>query len=232
MALTAYEMHPKMVMGFDAVLADRTRACGRGPPRGRVGPSSRLTPGAGSICRPRCDETDELILRGADGVAEGVPEAAFAGMTLPKFRPDGGLADHPRGRRTPGLFSAIIGGWAAGANGSDAHHRSQSRADNQGASRHEQTTTSGRSDGRARPHRRPGGTRSLAGGVEGRLHRGQDHRPARHQRSHAAMCSSTRIQSLLESERGATVIRYSKPTFTKPAPVDLRHEIATPAARR
>lgn len=26
---------------------------------------------------------------------------------------------------------------------------------------------------------------------------------------------------------GATVKRYTKPTFTKPAPVDLRHEIAT-----
>ena len=29
------------------------------------------------------------------------------------------------------------------------------------------------------------------------------------------------------TELGATVKRYSKPTFTKPAPVDLRHEIAT-----
>ena len=28
-------------------------------------------------------------------------------------------------------------------------------------------------------------------------------------------------------ERGAKVKRYSKPTFTKPAPIDLRHEIAT-----
>ena len=28
-------------------------------------------------------------------------------------------------------------------------------------------------------------------------------------------------------ERGATVARYKKPTFAKPAPVDLRHEIAT-----
>ncbi len=28
-------------------------------------------------------------------------------------------------------------------------------------------------------------------------------------------------------ERGATVKRFAKPTFTKPAPVDLRHEIAT-----
>ncbi len=26
---------------------------------------------------------------------------------------------------------------------------------------------------------------------------------------------------------GARVERYAKPTFTKPAPIDLRHEIAT-----
>jgi hypothetical protein len=35
-----------------------------------------------------------------------------------------------------------------------------------------------------------------------------------------------RIEEKL-SAMGATVIRYAKPTFTKPAPVDLRHEIAT-----
>ena len=35
-----------------------------------------------------------------------------------------------------------------------------------------------------------------------------------------------RIQERLE-EIGASVKRYSKPTFTKPAPVDLRHEIST-----
>jgi hypothetical protein len=29
------------------------------------------------------------------------------------------------------------------------------------------------------------------------------------------------------SEQGATVLRFRKPTFTKPAPVDLRQEIAT-----
>jgi hypothetical protein len=28
-------------------------------------------------------------------------------------------------------------------------------------------------------------------------------------------------------ERGVDVRRYKKPTFTKPAPVDLRHEIST-----
>jgi hypothetical protein len=35
-----------------------------------------------------------------------------------------------------------------------------------------------------------------------------------------------RVEELLV-ERGAVVKRFSKPTFTKPAPVDLRHEIAT-----
>ena len=35
-----------------------------------------------------------------------------------------------------------------------------------------------------------------------------------------------RIAEHLES-RGHTVVRFSKPTFTKPAPIDLRHEIAT-----
>ncbi len=29
------------------------------------------------------------------------------------------------------------------------------------------------------------------------------------------------------TERGAAVARYRKPTFAKPAPVDLRHEIAS-----
>jgi hypothetical protein len=35
-----------------------------------------------------------------------------------------------------------------------------------------------------------------------------------------------RIAELLTA-RGAQVERFSKPTFTKPAPVDLRHEITT-----
>ena len=34
------------------------------------------------------------------------------------------------------------------------------------------------------------------------------------------------IQYVLE-QKGVTVLRYIKPTFTKPAPVDLRHEIST-----
>jgi hypothetical protein len=35
-----------------------------------------------------------------------------------------------------------------------------------------------------------------------------------------------RLEQLL-AEAGAKVLRFKKPTFTKPAPVDLRHEIAT-----
>ena len=35
-----------------------------------------------------------------------------------------------------------------------------------------------------------------------------------------------RIETLL-GDQGCTVERFSKPTFTKPAPIDLRHEIAT-----
>ena len=35
-----------------------------------------------------------------------------------------------------------------------------------------------------------------------------------------------RLQERLAAD-GANVQRYKKPTFTKPAPVDLRHEIAT-----
>ena len=35
-----------------------------------------------------------------------------------------------------------------------------------------------------------------------------------------------RIEAKLRAE-GAEVIRYKKPTFTKPAPVDLRQQIAT-----
>jgi hypothetical protein len=35
-----------------------------------------------------------------------------------------------------------------------------------------------------------------------------------------------RLQERLE-QRGLRVARFSKPTFTKPAPIDLRHEIST-----
>ncbi len=50
------------------------------------------------------------FVRGAGGIAEGMPEA-LAGATLPKFREGGLLIVHAGGHA--GLFSAIIGGWPA-----------------------------------------------------------------------------------------------------------------------
>jgi hypothetical protein len=35
-----------------------------------------------------------------------------------------------------------------------------------------------------------------------------------------------RFEAMLRG-RGLSVLRFAKPTFTKPAPIDLRHEIAT-----
>ncbi len=36
-----------------------------------------------------------------------------------------------------------------------------------------------------------------------------------------------RLEAGLRDRGAADVVRYTKPTYTKPAPVDLRHEIAT-----
>jgi hypothetical protein len=55
------------------------------------------------------------LVRGAGGIAEGLPEGV-KNATLPKFRPGGILVVHCGGGA--GLFSAIIGGWAGGALGS------------------------------------------------------------------------------------------------------------------
>jgi hypothetical protein len=52
---------------------------------------------------------DEIVV-GAQGIAEGVP-AAFAGQTIPKFRPGGLIIVRAGG--SAGLFSAVIAGWAA-----------------------------------------------------------------------------------------------------------------------
>lgn len=60
-------------------------------------------------------DSDEL-LRGSDGIAAGLrPE--MAGTRVPKFRVGGLLITQAGG--PAGLFSAIIGGWANGAMGSD-----------------------------------------------------------------------------------------------------------------
>ncbi|MEY3679615.1 MAG: hypothetical protein RL547_227 [Actinomycetota bacterium] len=101
--------NPKSILAFDAILV--------------VGPEhARVFAEAGW---DRTRVLDELharlqipgseLVRGAGGIAEGVP-AHLEGATLPKFRPGGILLVHAGGGA--GLFSAIIGGWANGDIGS------------------------------------------------------------------------------------------------------------------
>ena len=101
--------HPKLAMAFDAILV--------------VGPEhARVFREAGWSKARLLEELDarlqipgEQMVRGAGGIAEGMPEF-FRDATLPKFRPGGLLVVHAGG--AAGLFSEIIGGWVNGAIGS------------------------------------------------------------------------------------------------------------------
>jgi hypothetical protein len=101
--------HPKLPMGFDAIVVvspDHARVfADAGWDRARV--LAEL--------HARLQLPGDEIVRGAGGIAEGVPEA-FAGTTLPKFRDGGLLLVHAGGGA--GLFSTIIAGWVNGATGS------------------------------------------------------------------------------------------------------------------
>ncbi len=94
--------HPKLPLVFDAILAVS-------PEHGRV-----FREAGWSKARLRQEILGQLMLpweqleRGADGMAEGVPESMRAPV-LPKFQPEGLLIVHVGG--PAGLFSAIIGGW-------------------------------------------------------------------------------------------------------------------------
>jgi len=102
--------HPKLPYAFDALLV--------------IGPEhARVYAQAGwnrervlQEIHSRLQLAGSEIVRGAGGMAEGVQEA-FKDATLPKFRPNGLLLVHAGGQA--GLFSAIIGGWANRAIGSD-----------------------------------------------------------------------------------------------------------------
>ena len=101
--------HPKLPMVFDAILVI-------GPEHGRVFKEAGWTK---AQLKGRLQELTLLdgaeIIRGAGGIAEGVPEG-FKDSQLPKFRPDGIVIVHAGGGA--GLFSTIIGGWANGETGS------------------------------------------------------------------------------------------------------------------
>ena len=102
--------HPKLPLGFDAILVV-------GPDHARVFAEAgwtreRLLAELHADLQLAGDE----IVRGAGGIAEGVPASVAAHGTLPKFRAGGILLVHAGGGA--GLFSAIIAGWANGKTGS------------------------------------------------------------------------------------------------------------------
>lgn len=101
--------HPKLVQGFDGILVlspehgSRFAEAGWGYDRVVDEIRSRLE-----------IDTDELIT-GAGGITEGIP-VAMAGRRINKFAPNGLMLVYAGG--LAGLFSAVIGGWANGAVGS------------------------------------------------------------------------------------------------------------------
>ena len=101
--------HPKLAMAFDAMLVV-------GPEHGRV---FREAGWSKARLLEEIDARLQLpgaeIVRGAGGIAEGMPEH-FRDATLSKFRPGGLLVVHAGG--SAGLFSEIIGGWINGELGS------------------------------------------------------------------------------------------------------------------
>jgi hypothetical protein len=104
--------HPKLVLGFDAILAV-------GPEHARVfreagWSKAQLAQRIQELCRYEGRE----LARGAGGIAEGLPlSGAALESEFPKFRPNNGLLIVHCGGGA-GLFSAVIGGWANGAMGS------------------------------------------------------------------------------------------------------------------
>ncbi len=102
--------HPKLAMGFDAMLVVS-------PEHGRI-----FAQAGWDRDRLR-SELDALLtipgadmVRGVDGIEEGLPDA-FADGPVPKFRPGGLQIVHAGGEA--GLFSAILDGWVGGNIGSE-----------------------------------------------------------------------------------------------------------------
>ncbi len=101
--------HPKMALGFDAVLVIS-------PEHGRVFREAGWSKAkVREEILARTVRRGAELVRGAGGIADGLP-LGFEELDIPKFGPDGLLIVHAGGGA--GLFSAIIGGWINGAAGS------------------------------------------------------------------------------------------------------------------
>jgi hypothetical protein len=102
--------HPKLIMMFDAIVV-------MGPEHARVFADAGwdreriLTEVYAHLNQPGSE-----LVRGAHGIAEGVPDAFGESESLPKFRPGGLMLTYAGGGA--GLFSQIIAGWVNGDKGS------------------------------------------------------------------------------------------------------------------
>jgi len=101
--------HPKLVLGFDAMLIVSPEHASRFKDAGWTKQHLK------DAIYAELNIPGSELVRGANGIEEGLPEA-FKDATLPKFTPDGLLIVHAGGGA--GLFSAIVGGWVAGDTGS------------------------------------------------------------------------------------------------------------------
>jgi hypothetical protein len=102
--------HPKLILMFDTIIV-------MGPEHARVFADAgwdrdQIIAGISE----HLNRSGAELVRGADGIAEGVPEAFAASESLPKFRPGGLMLTYAGGGA--GLFSQIIGGWVNGDKGS------------------------------------------------------------------------------------------------------------------
>ena len=102
--------HPKLVMAFDAIVV-------MGPEHARVFAEAGWTRDqiisgiAAHLNRPGAE-----LVRGAEGIAEGLPQEFADVPTVPKFREGGLMLAYAGGGA--GLFTEIIGGWVNGTVGS------------------------------------------------------------------------------------------------------------------
>ncbi len=102
--------NPKLAMGMDAMLVI-------GPEHGRIFREAGWDRDRfRAELEPLLAMATDPMIRGVDGIDEGLPEA-FAGTTVPKFRPGGLQIVHAGG--DAGLFSAVLGGWVGGPKGSE-----------------------------------------------------------------------------------------------------------------
>jgi hypothetical protein len=102
--------HPKLRFGFDAVLV-------MGPEHARVFADAGWDRDAIiTAITEHAQRPGTELVRGAGGIAEGLPEGLAEIPAVPKFQPGGLLLTYAGGGA--GLFSQIIGGWVGGDIGS------------------------------------------------------------------------------------------------------------------